>query len=50
MGVSLPLQLLHTRALMTCLFRGAIYLAKKITRYGIFQNKTKWVYFNTPYQ
>lgn len=30
--------------------RGAIYFVKKIIRYGISQNKGKFLYFNTPYQ
>jgi hypothetical protein len=30
------------------IYWGAIYLAKKIIRYGIFQNKGKCLHFNTP--
>jgi hypothetical protein len=32
------------------IYRGAIYPAEKIIRYGIFQNKGKWLYLNTSYQ
>ena len=48
-GGALPLIFcMHVHSRPT--YRGAIYLAKKITRYGFFQNKGKCVYFETPYQ
>ena len=48
-GSSLPLIFcIHVR--YGPIYWGAIYLAKKIIRYGTFQNKGKCLYFNTPYQ
>ena len=49
-GRSLPLILMHTRALMAYLLGGLFTLQKFIIRYDYFQNKCKCLYFNTPYQ
>ena len=46
LGGSLPLIFcIHIRS--KPIYRGAVYLAEKIKRYGIFQNKGKFLYFKT---
>ena len=47
-GHSLLYACMHVR--LGHIYRGGIYLAKYIIWYGIFQNKCKCLYFNTPYQ
>ena len=46
-GHSLLYWCIHVRS--RPIYRGIIYLAKKIKRYGISQNKDTFLYFNTPY-
>ena len=47
-GYSLLYQCIYVRSWP--IYQGVIYLAKKITRYGVFQNKGKCLYFITPFQ
>ena len=47
-GHSLLYWCIHVRS--RPIYWGAIYLAENIIRYGVFQNKGKCLYFNTPYQ
>jgi hypothetical protein len=48
-GGGTPSYMLHTSVLRTYLLEG--YLpCSKIIRYGIFQNKGEFLYYNTPYK